>query len=163
MESTSLPGVSIFFKPLNNSIVIVRYIPGFFLPNGSFKGMVKLLKALKIDTRLTPICRVVDSPTQRYAESSTLRICDTRSQRLSDSTIRRVGDSPYHCCGESTTLRIIDTESFLWKNSIASVSVMQGVADSAYQWCGESATLRISDAGSWWLPVSLIRGVGDSP
>jgi hypothetical protein len=25
-----LPGVSIFFKPLNNSIVIVHYIPGLF-------------------------------------------------------------------------------------------------------------------------------------
>jgi hypothetical protein len=30
-ESTRLPGVSIFLKPLNNSIVIVHYIPGQFL------------------------------------------------------------------------------------------------------------------------------------
>ncbi len=29
-ESTTLPGVSIFFKPLDNSIVIVHYIPGLF-------------------------------------------------------------------------------------------------------------------------------------
>ncbi len=27
---TRLPGVSIFFKPLNNTIVIVHYIPGLF-------------------------------------------------------------------------------------------------------------------------------------
>jgi hypothetical protein len=50
----------------------------------------------------------------------TLRIGDTRSRRLSDSTIRGVGDSLYHWCGESTTLRIIDTESFLLKKFKAS-------------------------------------------
>ncbi len=41
--------------------------------------------------------------------------------------------------------------------------MMRGVADSTYQWCGESATPRISDAGSWWHPLSLIHGVGNSP
>ncbi len=100
------------------------------------------------------MCGVVDSPTQGYAESSTLCISGTRSRRLSDSTIWKVGDSPYHWYGASTTLRTIDTESFLFKKSIA---------DSLYWWCGESATLRISDAGSRRLTVSLIRRVGDSP
>jgi len=36
-----------FFKPLNNSIVTVNYIPGLFLPNWTFKGMVLVLE---IDT-----------------------------------------------------------------------------------------------------------------
>ncbi len=78
---------------------------------------------------VSPICGVVDSPTQQYAESSTLRIGDTRSWRLSDSTIGGVGDSPYHWCGESTTLHIINTESFLLKkfHSRLSVSVMRRV------------------------------------
>jgi hypothetical protein len=54
-----------------------------------------------------PIFGQIDSPTQRYAES----------------------DSPYRWYAESATLRIIDTESFILKNSIA---------DSPYRWCGES-------------------------
>jgi hypothetical protein len=36
-----------------------------------------------------------DSATQPYGESATLRINDTRSRRLSISTIRGVGDSKY--------------------------------------------------------------------
>jgi hypothetical protein len=32
-ESTRLPVDKKFFKPLNKSLVIVHYIPGFFLPN----------------------------------------------------------------------------------------------------------------------------------
>jgi hypothetical protein len=80
--------------------------------------MVYPLKVLKIDTRLifslnsdSPYHRpaeFVDFPTQRYVESSTLYIGDTRSRQLTVSLVR-----------ESTTLRIIDTESFLFKNSIA--------------------------------------------
>jgi hypothetical protein len=34
------------YKLLNKSIVIVHYIPGFFLPNWSFKGLVKLFIVL---------------------------------------------------------------------------------------------------------------------
>ncbi len=45
-------------------------------------------------------------------ESVTLCINDTRSRRLSDSTIRGVDDSPRHCYAESTTPRITDTESW---------------------------------------------------
>jgi len=82
--------------------------------------MLQPFKVLKIDAKLiffqlatpvSPIRGVVDSLTQPYGESATLRINDTRSRRL--PTILGVGDSPYHWCGESTTLRIIDTESFL--------------------------------------------------
>ncbi len=51
---------------------------------------------LELLHRVSTIREVVDSPTQRYSESSTLRICDTRSRWLSDSTIQGVGDSPYH-------------------------------------------------------------------
>jgi hypothetical protein len=95
-----------------------------------------------------------DSPTQRYEESATLRINDTQSRRLSDSTTRGVDDSPHHWYAESTTPRITVTESrllnFLKENSL-------------YRWYGESSTPRISDAESRRLRVSLIRRVADSP
>jgi hypothetical protein len=39
-ESTRFPIDTIIFKPLNKSIVIVHFIPAFFLPNLSFKGLV---------------------------------------------------------------------------------------------------------------------------
>ncbi len=52
--------------------------------------------------------------------------------------MRGVGNSPYHWCGETTTLRIIDTQSFILKNS---------VADSPYHWYAESATPLIGDSG----------------
>jgi hypothetical protein len=35
-----------FYKPLNKSMVIVHYIPGLFLLNWSFKGLVYLFKVL---------------------------------------------------------------------------------------------------------------------
>ncbi len=123
-----------------------------------------------------------DSPTQRYGESATLRIKDTRSRRLSDSMIQGVDDSPHHWYAESTTPRITDTESrllnFLKENSLyrgygesltqrivdtenhrLPVSMSRGVADSAYRWYGESQTPRIGESGSRRLCVSVIRGV----
>jgi hypothetical protein len=87
-----------FFKPLNNSFVIVH-----FLPNWSFKGMVyRLIKAPKIHTRLL-FSLNSDSPYHRSAESSTPWLNDTRSRRLSVSVIREVGDSPTQRYRESTT------------------------------------------------------------
>jgi hypothetical protein len=120
-SSTRLPGVSIFVKPLNNSIVIVHYIPGLFFAKLVLQRHGSAVKSSEnrhqinffFELRL-PYHRSAEPSTprlERYAELSTLRIRDTRSQGLSDS--------PYHWCGESTTLWIIDTESFLLKNSIA--------------------------------------------
>jgi hypothetical protein len=68
---------------------------------------------------VSPIRGAVDSPTQQYGESATLRINDTRSRQLPDSPIRGFGESPYQRYVESTTLRITDKASFLLKNSIA--------------------------------------------
>ncbi len=100
--------------------------------------------------------RGVDSLTQWYAESSTLRIGDTRSRWLSNSTIRGVGDSlvrgvddsPYHRYGEF---------SFKKFNCQLSLLVMRGVADSSYQWCGELATPLYH-----WYAESATCHIGDS-
>ncbi len=67
---------------------------------------------------------VGDSPYQRYAESATLRLNDTGSQRLSASLIRGVDDSPHHQYGEWAI------EFF--KRKLA-VSVIRRVVDSAYR------------------------------
>ncbi len=91
-----------------------------------------------------------DSPTQQYGESATLRINDTRSRRLSDSTIRGVDDSPHHWHAESA--------SEFFKRKLT-VSVIRRVIDSAYRWYGESPTPRIVESGSRRLRVSVIRGV----
>ncbi len=93
---------------------------------------------------------VGDSPYQQYAESATLRLNDTGSQRLSASLIRRVDDSPHHRYGESAI------EFFKRK---LPVSVIRRVVDSAYPWYGESPTPRIIESGSRRLRVSVIRGV----
>jgi hypothetical protein len=67
---------------------------------------------------------VGNSPYQQYAESATLRLNDTGSQRLSASLIRGVDDSLHHRYGESAI------EFF--KRKIA-VSVIRRVVDSAYR------------------------------
>ncbi len=119
----------------------------------------------QLATPVSPIRGVIDSPTQRYGESATLRINDTRSpatprlndtgsRRLSVSTIRGVDDSPYHRYSEF---------SFKKFNSRLSLSVMRGVLDSAYQWCREPSTPRIVESESRRLRVSLIQRVADSP
>ncbi len=140
-ESTRLPGVSIFFKPFNNSLVIVNYIPGLFFAKLALKRNGLAVKSSENQHQIN------------FSLNSDSRITNPQSRRLPDS--------PYPWCRESYHG---DGEFSLKKfNSWLSVSVMRGVADSAYQWFGELATLRISDAGSWRLPVSLICGVGDSP
>jgi hypothetical protein len=54
--------------------------------------------------------------------------------------IRGVGDSPYHWCGELTTLSIIDTESFLFKKSIAD-SPTPRIIDTQTPHIGDSGEL----------------------
>ncbi len=111
--------------------------------------MLQPFKILKIDAKLI-FFSTSHFSYHRYAESSTPRVNDTGSRRLStstrlsDSTIRGVDDSPHHWYAESTTLRITDTASFLFKKSIA---------DSPYR------TPRIVESESRRLPVSLSRGV----
>ncbi len=95
-------------------------------------------------------------PDSTIRESATLRINDTRSQRLSNSTIRGVDDSPHHWYTESTTPRITDTESrllnFLKENSL-------------YRWYGESGSrrlcvlliLRVADSPYCWVRESLVE------
>jgi hypothetical protein len=81
---------------------------------------------------------VGDSPTQRYGESTALRITDTRSQWLPPSQIRRVGynflkeNSLYRWNGESSTPRIVASESRRLR-----VSLIRRVTDSPYPWVGE--------------------------
>ncbi len=122
----------------------------------------------QLATPVSPIRGVADSLTQRYGDSATLRINDTRSQRLPDSTIRGVGDSPSTICGvDDSPYHRYSKFSFKKFNSRLSVSVMRGAVDSAYQWCGESSTPRIGksltprivDTESHRLPVSLSWGV----
>ncbi len=110
-----------------------------------FQFWLRILGDIPIQKRLLVSVNrgVVDSPTQRYGESATLRINNKRSRRLPDSTIRGVSASPYQRYAELTTLRITDTASLLLKNSIP--------------------TLRIGDAGSRRLRVAVTRRVVDSP
>jgi hypothetical protein len=106
----------------------------------------------QLATPVSPIRGIVVSP--------------TRSRRLSDSMIWGVDDSPHHWygsrrlsismirgVGDSPTLRITDTASFHFKNSIAY---------SPYQCCVESSTPRVSDAERGRLPILLSRRVTDS-
>jgi len=114
---------------------------------------------------------VGDSLYQRYAESATLRLNDTGSQRLSASLIRGVDDSPHHRYGElvlnflkedslyqwyreSSTPHIVDTE-----RRRLPVSLSREVANCAYCWYRESPTPRIVESGSRRFRVSVIRGV----
>ncbi len=96
---------------------------------------------------------VGDSPTQRYGESTTLRITDMQSWRLPASPIRRVG----YWIFLKKTRCIGDTESRRLR-----VSLIRRVADSPYHWFGESPdsvyrlygespTPRIVESGSRWL------------
>ncbi len=96
---------------------------------------------------------VSDSPYQQYAESATLRLNDTGSQRLSASLIRWVDDSPHHRYGE------LAIEFF--KRKFA-VSVIRRVGDSLFRCVRESPTPQIVDTESHRLPVLLSRGVGES-
>jgi hypothetical protein len=63
-----------------------------------------------------------------FVQIATLSITDTRSRRLSDSTIRGVGDSPYQRYAESSTPRLKDTGS-----RRLTVSLVREVNDSTYQ------------------------------
>ncbi len=92
-----------FFKPLNNSIVIVHYIPGLF-----FDKLVLWKHCLAVKSTenrhhinfffeyrshrisVSVIRGIGDFPTQRYGESVTHRITGAGSRRLSLSSIRRV-------------------------------------------------------------------------
>ncbi len=115
-----------------------------------------------------------DFPTQRYRESATLCINDTRSRQLSDSKIRGVDNSPRHWYPESTTPRITDTESWYWiflkkthcisdtESRQLRISLIRRCTDSPYRWFGKSPTPLIVDTESRRLPVSLSRGVDDS-
>ncbi len=92
-----------------------------------------------------------DSPYQQYAESATLRLNDTGSQRLSASLIRGVDDSPHHRYGESAI------EFF--KRKLA-VPVIGRVVDSAYRWYGESLVEKkislasiFSTLNGWSMPL----------
>ncbi len=86
---------------------------------------------------------------QRYGQSPTPRITDTRSRRLPTSLICGVADSKHHWYAESAPPCITDTESrllnFLKENFL-------------YRWYGESSTPCTSDTVSRRLPVSLSRG-----
>jgi hypothetical protein len=96
---------------------------------------------------------VGDSLYQRYAESATLRLNDTGSQRLSASLIRGVDYSPHHRYGELA----ID----FFKRRL-SVSVIRRVVNSLYRWVGKSPTPLIVDTESHRLPVMLSRWYGDT-
>jgi len=66
-----------------------------------------------------------------------------------------------HPYGESTTLRITNTESYMYKKiqKEPPASVIRGVGYLPFYRYGESANLHISDTQSRRLPVSTIRGV----
>jgi hypothetical protein len=134
------------------------------------KAWCNRLKFWKSKSTLKNFFSKSDSLHQRYAESTTPRITDVGSWRLSvsvrrgvdDSVYRWYGeffkkyldsDSPSHRYGESATHHITDTRSCRLP-----VSPIRGVADSPYHRCRESATLRIIYMGSRRLPISLIAG-----
>ncbi len=104
-ESTRLLGVSIFFKPLNNAIAILNYIPGLF-----FVKLVLYRHGLAIKSpenrHQINFSLNSDSSNHQSAESSTPRLNNMQSRRLSVSLIRGIGDSPTHRYGESATHRI---------------------------------------------------------
>jgi len=113
---------------------------------------------------------VGDSLYQQHAESATLRLNDTGSQRLSASLIHGVKDSPHH------RYRELAIEFFKRK---LSVSMIQRVVDSPHQWYGESLTpciaelptppitdtesLRLRVSLSWRIDNSAYCWVGESP
>ena len=74
-----------------------------------------------------------------HIRTTTPRLNDTGSRRLSASLIRGVDDSPHHRYGESAI------EFFIRK---LAVSVIRRVVDSAYRLYGESPTPRIVESGS---------------
>jgi hypothetical protein len=85
-----------------------------------------------------------DSLYQRYRESTTLHINDTRNWQLSVlSMMLRVGDYPNQGCREFSRRK-------------------NNRSDSLYQRYTESATPCINDTQSQRLPVSTIHRVSDS-
>ncbi len=106
-ESTRFPIDTIFFKPLNKSMVIVHYIPSLFFGQiGHLMGWFSRLKFCKSMINLKNLNS--DSPTWRAGESATLWLAESGSRRLSESPSWGVDDYPTHRWGE-----------FSFKHSIA--------------------------------------------
>ncbi len=120
-ESTRLPRVTIFFKPLALTIEIVNYIPDLFrLPLSPMWGVDYFpyqwcgswrFRVFRQRLPESSIWRVGDSPYHWYAELLGLPV----------SPICGVADSPYHRYVESPTPRLIDAGSHR-----LSVSPMRG-------------------------------------
>jgi hypothetical protein len=89
---TRLPINTIFFKPLNKSMVIVHYIPGFFfLPNWSIKFCKNSNSDSPSHHSDSPTFLLnIQKPARRVGESVTRRVGESPSRRVSDSPSRGV-------------------------------------------------------------------------
>ncbi len=75
--------IQFFFKSFNKLMVTVHNIPGFFLPNCSFKGLVQPFKVQKI---------MLKSLTRQVGESMTPRLVEFYFKHSkADSPTRRLG------------------------------------------------------------------------
>ncbi len=143
-----MPIDTIFFIPLNKSMVLVHYIlpwllfchidllQGWFSRKKSGKSM---LNFKKFEYRLP------DSP---------WRLPDSPSRGVDDSPTRRVGELAAPRLAESGSRRLSDSPSFSFKHS---------KADSPTRRVGELSTPRLGESESQRLPDSPSRRVGDSP
>jgi hypothetical protein len=111
-----MPIDTIFFKPLNKSMVIVHYIPDFFfcqidLLKGWFSRLKSGKSIKKFEYRLPDSpWRLPDSPSLGVDDSLTRQVGELATPRLAESGSRRISDSPSfsfkHSKADSPTRRV---------------------------------------------------------
>jgi hypothetical protein len=91
-----MPIDTIFFKPLNKSMVILYYIPGFFFCQiDLLKGWFSRLKSGKSMLNFKKfVWRLPDSPRRGVDDSPTRQVGELATPRLAESGSRRLPDSP---------------------------------------------------------------------